>query len=93
MESGVIDQHVYSPEFEIRFLEQINAGISVGHIHCENLDLRYFAQLLRNHLKVFLATCDEQQVRSSFRKQPCGSGAHTLRPTSDNHSLISEDHC
>ena len=38
MEACVIDENVDPPEFELCFLEEVDACILIGHIHREDLD-------------------------------------------------------
>jgi hypothetical protein len=92
MKSGVINEYVDSTKLELRFLENVNAGLGIRDIHRKNLDTGIVAQFCGNRFQVSSIASDQHQVRASVSKFACRGRTDALGPTGDNHRLVFEDH-
>jgi len=92
VKAGIVDQYVDAPEFELRLLENVDACFGIRHVHREDLDPRFVAQLLCDGLEIALASRNEHQVCTSGSEQSCCRRAYTFGPTGDDHRLVFENH-
>ncbi len=92
MIAGIVDQYIHAAEFELGLLEDVNAGISIGHVHRENFNAGLVAQIFSNSLELLFAPRHEHQVGPGFSKQACRGGTHALRSARDDHGLVIKNH-
>ena len=92
MVARVIDKHVNAAEFVLCFFEKVDACCCIGYVHGEDFYPSFVTEIFGNSIQLFLAACDEQEIRAGLSEHSCGRGTDTLGSTRDNHSLVFEDH-
>ncbi len=92
MTAGIVDEDVDPAEFELRLLEQVDAGFRVGDIHRENLDPGPVAQFFGDRLEVLLRAGDEHEIGARLREHPRRRRTHALGSARDDDGLVFEDH-
>jgi hypothetical protein len=90
MASGIVDQNMDSTKFELGFLEQIRAGIQIGHIHRDNLDPGFWPKLFGHAFESLFAASDEHEVGARIGKSARGRRTYPLRSTGDDDGFVFE---